>query len=83
MLSNVVAPRNLPSLYTKNTSYAMRGNILSADGFTLAYTTKLYKAVVNTRFIDPDKKELFIELFSIYSGIKPKEVRKNSQKETV
>lgn len=80
MLSNVVAPRNLPSLYTKNTSYAMRGNILSADGFTLAYTTKLYKAVVNTRFIDPDKKELFIELFSIYSGIKPQEVRKKLSK---
>jgi cell division protein FtsI (penicillin-binding protein 3) len=80
MLSIVVSPRNLPSLYTKNSSYAMRGNIISADGFTLAHTTKLYKAVVNTRFIDPDKKELFIELFSIYSGIKPDTVRKKLSK---
>lgn len=54
----------------------MRGNIISADGFTLAYTTKLYKAVVNTRFIDPQKKDLFIELFSIYSGIDTKTIRK-------
>jgi len=76
MLLNVVKHRNLPSLYTKNTSYAMRGNIISADGFTLAYTTKLYKAVVNTRFIDPQKKDLFIELFSIYSGIDTKTIRK-------
>jgi len=76
MLLNVVKHRNLPSLYTKNTSYAMRGNIISADGFTLAYTTKLYKAVVNTRFIDPQKKDLFIELFSIYSGIDTRTIRK-------
>ena len=80
MLLNVVKPRDLPSLYTKKTSYAMRGNILSSDGFTLASTTKLYKAVVNTRFIDPKKKELFIELFSIYSGIDAKEIRKKLSK---
>lgn len=80
MLLNVLKPRSLPSLYTKNTSYAIRGNILSADGFTLASTTKLYKAVVNTRFIDPQKKELFIELFSIYSGMKANEVRKKLSK---
>ena len=76
MLLNVLKPRNLPSQYSKNSSYAIRGNIISADGFTLASTTKLYKAVVNTRFIDPQKKELFIQLFSIYSGIKSSEVRK-------
>ncbi len=84
MLLNVVKPRDLPSLYSKNTSYAMRGNIVSADGFTLAYTTKLYKAVVNTRFMDPQKKDLFIELFSIYSGIDTKEIRdKLSQRDGV
>lgn len=80
MLLNVIKPRNLPSQYSKNTSYAMRGNILSADGFTIAYTTKLYKAVVNTKFIDPQKKELFIELFSIYSGIDAKEIKKRLSK---
>lgn len=76
MLKNVIKHRNLPSLYSKKTSFAMRGNILSADGFTLASTTKLYKAVVNTRFIDPDKIDLFVELFSIYSGIDSYKIRK-------
>jgi len=58
----------------------MRGNIISADGFTIASTTKLYKAVVNTHYIDPNKKDLFIELFSIYSGIDAKKVRKTLKK---
>lgn len=80
MLLLVVKPRNLPSLYSKDSSKAMRGNIISADGFTIASTTKLYKAVVNTKYIDPLKKELFIELFSIYSGMKSSDVKKKLSK---
>ena len=58
----------------------MRGNIISADNFTIASTSKLYKAVVNTYYIDPDKKELFIQLFSIYSGVDAKKVKKTLNK---
>ena len=76
MLVNVVKPRHLPSLYAKESSRAERGSIISADGFHLATTKKLYKAVVNTRYIDPDKRKLFIKLFSIYSGMKPKAIKK-------
>ena len=76
MLLNVIKPRHLPSMFAKNTSKAMRGNIISADGFTIASTSKLYKAVVNTYYIDPQKKDLFIQLFSIYSGIEVKKVKK-------
>ena len=74
MLMTALKPRELPSLYTSDTSKAQRGNIVSADGFNIATTQKLYKAVVNTRNIDPGKRELFIQLFSIYSGMDPKEV---------
>ena len=80
MLILVVKSRNLPSLYSKDSSKAMRGNIISADGFTIASTTKLYKAVVNTKYIDPLKKELFIELFSIYSGMESSVVKKKLSK---
>lgn len=72
----IIKPRHIPSLYTETSSRAYRGDIISADGFHLATTQKLYKAVVNTRYIDADKKELFIKLFSIYSGIS-KETIKN------
>ena len=80
MLLTVVKSRHLPSLYAKESSRAQRGNIISADGFHLATTKKLYKAVVNTRYIDPEKKELFVALFSIYSNIPTKEIEKRLKK---
>ncbi len=80
MLITVLKSRHLPSQYAKETSKAQRGSIISKDGFHLATTKKLYKAVVNTRYIDPEKKELFIELFSIYSGISTKKIRKKLSK---
>jgi len=39
MLILVIKSRNLPSQYAKNSSKAMRGNILSADGFTIESNT--------------------------------------------
>ena len=80
MLMSAVKPRHTPSLYAKESSKAGRGSIISADGFHIATTQKLYKAVVNTRYIDPQKKELFVELFSIYSGIKTSEIKKRLNK---
>lgn len=80
MLLTVLKSRHLPSLYSKNSSKAQRGSIITADGFHIATTKKLYKAVVNTHYIDPDKKELFIELFSIYSGISSKNIKKSLSK---
>ena len=76
MLLRATKARHMPSLYATESSKAQRGSIISADGFHIATTKKLYKAVVNTRYIDPDKKELFIKLFSIYSGMSPKAIKK-------
>ncbi len=72
----VVHERHIPSLFTSDETRAERGEIISADGFHIATTQQLYKAVVNTRNIDPEKKELFIKLFSIYSGIREQEIKK-------
>ena len=80
MLSTTLKSRDLPSLYTEKSSKSQRGSIISADGFHIATTEKLYKAVVNNRYIDPNKEELFIELFSIYSGIDPKKVKRRLHK---
>jgi cell division protein FtsI (penicillin-binding protein 3) len=76
MFFTVIQPRHLPSLYAYESSRAQRGSIISADGFHLATTKKLYKAMVDTRYIDPQKKALFIKLFSIYSGIDKKTIEK-------
>ena len=80
MLLTVIKARRLPSLYAKESSRAQRGSIISADGFHIATTKKLYKAVVDTRYIDPQKKELFVKLFSIYSDMSEKEIRKKIAK---
>ena len=75
MFYTAVHDRDIPSIYSEENSKAQRGTIISADGFHIATTQKLYKAVVNTRNIDRDKEELFVQLFSIYSGIDASEIR--------
>lgn len=75
MGSKAVGSRHTPKLLTSTSTKAMRGSIISADGFHIASTRKLYKVTVDTRNIDPEKKTLFIELFSIYSGVPRKAVR--------
>ncbi|MFH0710578.1 MAG: penicillin-binding protein 2 [Pseudomonadota bacterium] len=75
MFYTAVHDRDIPSIYSEENSKAQRGTIISADGFHIATTQKLYKAVVNTRNIDKDKEELFVQLFSIYSGIDASEIR--------
>ncbi|HEX5711170.1 MAG TPA: penicillin-binding protein 2 [Sulfuricurvum sp.] len=75
MFYTAVHERDIPSIYSEENAKAQRGTIISADGFHIATTQKLYKAVVNTRNIDKEKEELFVQLFSIYSGIKADEIR--------
>jgi len=73
----------MPSLYAKESSKAQRGDIISADNFHIATTQKLYKAMLNTKYIDPQKRELFVQLFSIYSGIDTKKISKKISKKGV
>lgn len=48
---------------------AVRGDIFTADNFKLATSKKIYKASIDTRYLDENKLELFCKLFNIYSGI--------------
>ncbi|MDA3945194.1 MAG: hypothetical protein PF439_00745 [Helicobacteraceae bacterium] len=41
MFYTAVKPRDLPSLYTSDSTNAERGSIISADGFHLAITKKV------------------------------------------
>jgi len=53
---------------------AIRGKVISADNFLLSYSQKQFRAEINTRSIDPKKKDLFVKLFSIYSGMSEKKI---------
>jgi len=67
--------KRLPRLTMTETDKALHGDILSRNNFTISSSKKLYKAVVDTRNIDPAKKELFIELFSTFSNITKDKIR--------
>lgn len=69
--------RRLPNLKHKEVDFASRGNIISSDGFYVATSKKLYKAIVDTRNIDPDKLEVFVNLYSLYSGDNKEDVLKS------
>ena len=68
--------RKLPRLQTSDINTAIRGNIITKDGFSISSSQKLYKVMLDTRNIDPNKKEMFIKLYSLYSGDDPNKVRK-------
>lgn len=65
----MVSYRRLPTLLTTKKELAVRGDILSSDGFKISSSKKLYKAAIDTRCLDINKQELFVKLFSIYSDI--------------
>lgn len=68
--------RKMPRLESSWSDTAIRGGIYSSDGFHLANSKKLYKAAINTHNLDPDKKELFVRLFSIYSDVPEKRIKR-------
>lgn len=73
--------RKMPSLESKRVEYAIRGDIISKDNFKISSSIKLFKATIDTRCLNKDKQELFIKLFSIYSGVKEKVIRQKLQKQ--
>ena len=53
---------------------ALRGSIISADGYTISRSIKHYSASIHTNSLDPNKKSFFLTLFSIYTKIPIKEL---------
>ncbi|MGG7072933.1 penicillin-binding protein 2 [Campylobacter sp. 9BO] len=76
MVFRVVTDRKFPKLVTSEENTAIRGSIITKDGFSVAFSQKLYKVMIDTRSIDPEKKELFIKLYSLYTDQDQKEIRK-------
>ena len=58
-----------PNINSKKISYAIRGSILTSDNYFLSISKPLYKATIQKKYLDPNKQDTFIELFSKYSGV--------------
>ena len=76
VLKTISSNRHIPSQNATIHDRSFRGNIISADNYTLSASRKTYQAVIRGESIDPGKKALFIKLFSIYSGIPEKRLKK-------
>ena len=61
--------KHVISLKAEKKELPVRGDIISDDNFKISTSKKLYRAEIDTRHIAPEKKELFLNLFSIYSGV--------------
>ncbi len=69
VLGTISSDRRIPSHNSTIHDRSLRGAIISADNYTLSRSHKTYQAVVRGASIKKEKRELFIKLFSIYSGI--------------
>ncbi len=76
VLKTILSPRHIPSQTAILHDRSLRGKIISADDYTLSRSQKTYQAVIRGASIDPAKREAFVRLFSIYSGIPEKDVLK-------
>ena len=76
VLKTILSPRHIPSQYTIVHDRSLRGDIVSADNYTLSRSQKTYQAVIHGASIDPAKRKAFVRLFSIYSGIPEEDVLK-------
>jgi cell division protein FtsI (penicillin-binding protein 3) len=74
-LNIVTSDKKLPRLTRTETDIALRGGIYSRNNFTISASKKLYLAEVDTRNIDPNKFDLFVDLFSIFSKMDPFVIR--------
>lgn len=64
--------RETPQIRTQKIDKTTRASIVSKDGFHLASSKKTFSLAVNSKYIDDDKKDLFVKLLSIYSEIPEK-----------
>lgn len=72
---SIVKPPSYFNSITKKTKLAMRGNIFTKY-YTVAKSEKIYAVSINPTFINPLKKNLFINLFSIYADVNKFKLRK-------
>jgi cell division protein FtsI (penicillin-binding protein 3) len=51
------------------TNYGIRGAIKTKDFFLLALSKTLYQVIIYKKYLDPQKVDIFIDLFSKYTGM--------------
>jgi len=76
ILKTISKERRIPSHNKIIHDRSFRGSIISSDNYTISNSNKTYQAVIRGAGIKPEMKTTFVKLFSIYSGIKEKDILK-------
>ncbi|MBF7043210.1 penicillin-binding protein 2 [Campylobacter volucris] len=71
----LTSKRHIPNTEKEQYLSALRGNIITSDNFTITSSRQIYRAEIDLRSLNPDKKELFLKLFQIYSGASDEEMQ--------
>lgn len=64
----LTSKRNLPNTEKEQYNIALRGNIITKDGFVISSSKEVYRAEIDLRSINNAKLDLFLKLFQIYSN---------------
>jgi cell division protein FtsI (penicillin-binding protein 3) len=75
ILKTITSERRVSSNHSTIHDRSFRGAIISADGYTLSHSQKTYQAIIRGASIIPERKALFVKLFSIYSGMSEESIR--------
>ena len=67
--------KKIPKLKISSIDYGIRGAIKTSDFFILASSKTLYQATIYKKYLDPDKTNTFIELFSKYTGMDKESIK--------
>jgi len=76
---SVTKPKNYFNPKITKIESAVRGSIFTKN-FTLAKSEKIYSVYINPVYIADGKKKMFVDLFSIYTGIDKKSLWKKLKK---
>ena len=64
----LTSERNLPNTEKEQFNLALRGAIITKDGFIVSSSKEVYRAEIDLRSLNLNKLDLFLKLFQIYSG---------------
>ncbi len=76
LLFIVLSNHKLPPLEKESKKHAVRGSIISSDGYTISRSIKKYSISIHTAYLNPNKKDFFLTLLSIYTNIPKEEFEK-------
>jgi len=67
--------KKTPKLKISSIDYGIRGAIKTSDFFILASSKTLYQATIDKRYLDPQKVDILVDLFSKYTSIDKEEIK--------